>query len=190
MAARVSHKYCSHPKTSHERAKCRSRQLAKIAESERSSHQSGRVQPDVGQNTTGDGMSVSQLANLLASSLDSLRLAEKRVEEHQRAAELAQEALTREMLDREPLPTSDGDSPVVAFHKRYSKDETKTYEFTAIGIPQEYVRQVDAFVNEYGSRIMWYVSAGKRPIPPMPWAELVKFMGIKGLETLQVLRSG
>ncbi|QOP65411.1 hypothetical protein SEA_DIABLA_85 [Gordonia phage Diabla] len=190
MAKPMSHKNCTHKKTNHARAKCRAERLAAQG-----------APAEVGQNTTGDGMSVAQLANLLATSLDSLRLAEKRVEDHQRAAEMAQEALTREMLSREPKPNANGDSPIVAFRKRYSRDETKTYEFTAIGIPhrdlrlerleeQEYMREVTPFVHESGVRIMWYVSAGKRPISPMPWAELVKFMGIKGLETLQVLRAG
>ncbi|AUV60680.1 hypothetical protein HOS75_gp050 [Gordonia phage SteveFrench] len=188
MAKPMSHKNCTHKKTNHARAKCRAARLAAITD--KGEDLTGSVQ--VGQNTTGDGMSVAQLANLLATSLDSLRLAEKRVEDHQRAAEMAQEALTREMLSREPKPNADGDSPVVAFRKRYSRDETKTYEFVAIGIPQEYIRSSDAHpdMEVFGYRIMWYVSAGRRAISPMPWAELVKFMGVKGLETLQVLRAG
>ncbi|WIC40066.1 hypothetical protein SEA_DAKITI_80 [Gordonia phage Dakiti] len=183
---RMSHKYCAHPATSHERAKCR----AKHAD------QGERVEtsvPELGMNTTGDGMSVGQLANLLASSLESLRYAEARVEEHQRAAELAQEALTREMLHREPKPTAEGASPVVAFKKRYTRDASaKSYEYVSIGIPEEYVRRSTEHpdCDILGVRLMWYVTVGKRAIAPMPWSELVKFMGLEGLKTLEVLRAG
>lgn len=184
---RMSHKYCAHPATSHERAKCRAKRSSQDAQAE-------ATVPELGMNTTGDGMSIGQLANLLASSLDSLRYAEARVEEHQRNAELAQEALTREMLHREPKPTAEGNGPIVTFRKRYSRDETKTYEFAALGITQEYVLRADPYsgtqINEYGTRILWYVTAGKRVITPMPWAELVKFMGLEGLKTLEVLRAG
>ncbi|QDM56896.1 hypothetical protein SEA_BEAVER_82 [Gordonia phage Beaver] len=181
---RMSHKNCKHPATSHERAKCKAKRTAQEEKAQMAA-------AEVGMNTTGDGMSIGQLANLLASSLDSLRYAEARVEEHQRNAEMAQEALTREMLSREPKPNTAGQTPVVAFSKRYSKDKSgKLYDFVAVGIAEEHVTQNpdSPYLNIYQFRQMWYVSAGRRTIAPMPWAELVKFMGLEGLKTLEVLR--
>lgn len=173
---RMSHANCTHPKTSNERAKCRSRRnsppITVAAESK---------------------PSISQLASMLSDSLNSMRLAEQRAEYHQAEAASIQEQLTRSMLDREPSPTSDGRPPVVAFSKRF-REGAKAYSYVAIGVPVAYDNhRLDhhGLVVDTNWVTQWYISSSSgRSASPKSWQQLIEFMGVDGLNTLEVLRAG
>lgn len=99
-------------------------------------------------------------------------LHEELLETRRIEAEMAQE-LAREVLDNEP--EYNGEAPVVAFEKKFSSG-ANSYSYVAIGIGGE------------AGPLKWYVSTSHRGTAPMTWAELVSFMGVNGLATLQVLR--
>lgn len=185
---RMSHANCSHPKTSNERAKCRSRR-----NSENLMHAAAkpRVYNRKAVPSKSSGESVQELAQMLSKSLGSLRFAEKRVEEHQANVQLIQETLTQAMLDKEPRATVDGLPPVVAFQKRF-RSNAKAYSYAALGVaePRDNHRlEIQGVVHSVDYVTVWYLSCGSgRAAAPKTWQELIEFMGIDGLETLEVLR--
>lgn len=100
--------------------------------------------------------------------------------------DLMLEELATEVLNNEPQGTPE-QSPVVSFKRTY-KGGTTTYEYVAIGIG-EYNRAIglDGNLGHVECVRKWYLSSSQSH-SPLTWAQLVKFMGVTGLTTLQLLR--
>ena len=92
--------------------------------------------------------------------------------EIERLVKTLKNMLRGEANDLEPHYTSDGRSPVVAWTRTF---HNKTYSYAAVGVSDEY------------GELVWYVSNDNKP---KSWPDLVKFMGMSGLSTLEVLRTG
>ncbi|UVK60314.1 hypothetical protein SEA_SHELLEY_77 [Gordonia phage Shelley] len=181
---RFSHRDCRHENTGAARAKCRESKLRKL-------ELKGGLNPPPRE------MGVSELAGLLAQALEEKRDVERRLEEAEVTVELVQESLTGRMLHMEPALTADGEPPVIAFRKTWRSTPDKAYHYAAIGIPE--TRQVQGTPNcgdtscpgETEVHLRWHLSSGSSArYDPVEWSELIKFMGVGGLETLQVLRAG
>lgn len=179
---RMSHANCNHPKTPHARAKCRSQHNTRNQARENVRVVTNQAHP-----------SVSELADMLADSLSGLKSAKDLVLQREGEVAELQASLAEQMLQREPRSV-DGQMPVVAFEKRFRSDGSKAYHYAALGVETEMIRRERIDGYEYypdGVYIetVWYLtSAPGRAGSPKTWAELVEFMGVDGLKTLQVLR--
>lgn len=85
--------------------------------------------------------------------------------------------LAAELLKQEPHAVENGRAPVVAFERRWSG---KRYSYAAVGI--------SGLVNEYPTDLTWYLTSVLGPTERMTWSELIRFMGVDGLSTLEILR--
>ena len=191
---RMSHANCDHPKTPNERAKCRSQHNTRNQARENVRVVTNQAHP-----------SVSELADMLADSLSGLKSAKDLVLQREGEVAELQASLAEQMLEREPRSVN-GQMPVVAFEKRFRSDSNKAYHYAALGLETEMVRREYADQGGYYSsespkgvefgygeatyiETVWYLtSAPGRAGSPKTWAELVEFMGVDGLKTLQVLR--
>nr|DAK84436.1 MAG TPA: hypothetical protein [Caudoviricetes sp.] len=173
---RMSHTNCTHPKTSHERAKCRSRRNQAPLTSVPT------VPP-----------TVDELAAELSASLTAIRHAESRVESLIEHSESIQEQLLERLVNAEPKPTADGENPVVTFKHHFRKGGLE-YEYAAIGIPEKFRvfrDDCDPYQpREVRTATMWYLTSSGKPAPKRDWKGLIQFIGAEDLGTLKVLRSG
>ncbi|AKJ71869.1 hypothetical protein TIN4_72 [Tsukamurella phage TIN4] len=191
---RVNHSNCTHPATSHERAKCRMR---KELEADRAS--SGGEKVDITPNALGESITrafgvsrpLADVAKQLSEAIQARDTIESRLTSHEQTVRSLQEELAESMLSREPINDTNGNSPIVAFNKVFR--DNKVYEYVAIGIEV----RVNQFENdqftqrEVFRKRMWFLSCGSgNTASPKTWSDLVKFMGVDGLRSLQVLRAG
>ena len=188
---RMSHANCTHPKTSHERAKCRSRHNA---ENLKKAARKPRVYKNVEKPTPEP--SAQELAWLLSTALRRRDVTEQRLAEQYDEVDNLQSALLNKMVEREPQPTSDGRAPVVAFSKTF-RNGTKKYEYSALGVVIHGNRldwESKAFgedVYDAPTEIKWYLTCSSgNTASPKNWRQLIEFMGVEGLGTLEVLRAG
>lgn len=179
---RVSHKNCNHPATSHERAKCRARIEAAA----------GLPQLSLIDSEPEATRPLADVAKQLGEAISARNSVESRLTEHDRTVQSLQEELAATMLGQEPKSTSDGRPPVIAFRKMFR--EHKCYDYTSVGV--DVTVSVEELNDQFSFRPvytkkMWFLSSSSgNTTNPKTWSELVKFMGVDGLRTLEVLRAG
>lgn len=146
-------------------AKREARRAKKEAEAEESLFRTPIAKASRSSKVTSTAERLAMLVNVRAA------LHEELVETRQIEAEMTAE-LARELLDNEP--EYNDAPPVVAFEKAF-RSGANAYHYAAIGVKGE------------DDELKWYLTA-QRMTNPMTWADLVSFMGVSGLSTLQVLR--